>query len=39
VIGWSKTSGRSTDGMIRQSLGTTIEHSGLGARTSYLRRA
>lgn len=39
VIGWSKTSGRSTGGMIRQSLGTTIEHSGLGARTSYLRRA
>ena len=39
VIGWSKTTARSTEGMIRQSLGTTIEHSGLGARTSYLRRA
>ena len=39
VIGWSRTSGRSTEGMVRQSLGTTVEHSGLGARTSYLRRA
>ena len=38
-IGWSKTTGRSTEGMVRQSLGTTIEHSGLGASTSYLRRA
>lgn len=39
VAGWSSTSGRSTDGMVRQSLGTTVEHSGLGASTSYLRRA
>lgn len=39
VIGWSSTTGRSTTGMVRQSLGTTVEHSGLGARTSYLRRA
>lgn len=39
VIGWSKGSYRSTDGMVRQSLGTTVEHSGLGASTSYLRRA
>lgn len=39
VIGWSRTSYRSTDAMVRQSLGTTIEHSGLGASTSYLRRA
>jgi len=39
VTGWSTTSGRSTVGMVRQSLGTTVEHSGLGARTSYLRRA
>lgn len=38
VAGWSSTSFRSTDGMIRQSLGSTIEHNGLGARTSYLRR-
>jgi Bacterial HORMA domain 2 len=39
VVGWSRGSYRSTDGMVRQSLGTTIEHSGLGANTSYLRRA
>jgi hypothetical protein len=39
VIGWSKASYRSTDGMVRQSLGMTVEHSGLGASTSYLRRA
>jgi hypothetical protein len=38
VSGWSKADARPMDGMIRQSLGTTIEHSGLGARTSYLRR-
>lgn len=39
VIGWSQASYRSIDGMVRQSLGSTIEHSGLGASTSYLRRA
>lgn len=39
VIGWSKATARSTAGMIRQSLGTTVEHSGLGASTSYLRSA
>jgi len=39
VAGWGKASSRSTEGMIRQSLGTTVEHSGLGASTSYLRRA
>ncbi len=39
VAGWGKGSFRSTDGMVRQSLGTTIEHSGLGASASYLRRA
>lgn len=39
VDGWSRGTFRSTDGMVRQSLGTTIEHSGLGASTSYLRRA
>lgn len=38
VAGWSTVSGRSTEGMVRQSLGTTIEHNGLGASTSYLRR-
>lgn len=39
VKGWSRTTFRSTDGMVRQSVGSTIEHSGLGARTSYYRRA
>lgn len=39
VIGWSNASYRSSDGMVRQSLGATVEHSGLGASTSYLRRA
>jgi hypothetical protein len=39
VIGWSPTTLRSTTGMIKQSLGTTIEHSGLGAGASYYRRS
>ena len=39
VVGWRTATSRSTDGMVRQSLGTTVEHSGLGASTSYLRRA
>ncbi|HEY0395668.1 MAG TPA: hypothetical protein VGD01_14310 [Candidatus Elarobacter sp.] len=39
VSGWSATTHRSTAGMVRQSLGATIDHSGLGASTSYLRRA
>jgi hypothetical protein len=39
VAGWGTASSRSTEGMVRQSLGTTVEHSGLGASTSYLRRA
>ena len=38
VAGWSSTSLRSTEGMIRQSLGTTIEHNGLGAGASYYRK-
>jgi hypothetical protein len=39
IPGWGKASARSTEGMVRQSLGTTIEHSGLAGSTSYLRRA
>ena len=39
VPGWGRVAERSTDGLVRQSLGTTIEHYGLGGRTSYLRRA
>lgn len=38
VEGWSSTSYRSTDGMVRQSLGATIEHGGLGASTAYWRK-
>lgn len=38
VDGWSNATFRSTDGLVRQSLGTTIEHSGLGANTSYWRK-
>jgi Bacterial HORMA domain 2 len=37
VPGWSSGTYRSTDGMVRQSLGTTVEHNGLGATTSYWR--
>ena len=39
VDGWSACTLRSTDGMVRQSLGTTVEHNGLSANTSYWRRA
>jgi len=38
VDGWSPCSLRSTSGFIKQSLGTTIEHSGLGAAASYYRK-
>ncbi len=38
VDGWSTTAFRSTAGMAKQSLGTTIEHSGLGAGASYYRK-
>jgi hypothetical protein len=38
VEGWSSTSFRSMDGMVRQSLGSTIEHSGLGASAAYWRK-
>ena len=37
VSGWSSCSLRSTDGMVRQSLGTTVEHYGLGANAAYWR--
>ncbi len=39
VPGWNSCSFRSTEGMVRQSLGTTIEHNGLGANTAYWRKA
>lgn len=39
VAGWGTGSFRATDGMVRQSLGSTIEHSGLGANAAYWRTA
>lgn len=38
VPGWSSTKFRSREGMVRQSLGSTIEHSGLGAAAAYWRK-
>lgn len=38
VDGWSSTNFLSNSGMVRQSLGSTIEHSGLGANAAYWRR-
>lgn len=38
VDGWSSTTYRSTEGMVKQTLGSTIEHSGLGANTAYWRK-
>lgn len=37
VSGWGTGTYRSTDGMVKQSLGSTVEHSGLGAQTAYWR--
>lgn len=39
VQGWSSTAYRSTGGMVRQSLGSTVEHSGLGGSAAYWRKA
>jgi len=39
VDGWSDVYSRSTAGMVRQSIGTTIEHHGLGANAAYWRKA
>jgi hypothetical protein len=38
VPDWGPCSLRSTDGFVRQSLGTTVEHSGLGGATSFYRK-
>jgi len=38
VEGWVKGRFRSTDGMVRQSLGSTIKHSGLGGNAAYWRK-
>lgn len=37
VSGWGTGTYRSTDGMVKQSLGSTVEHSGLGTQTAYWR--
>lgn len=37
VAGWGAVVARSTDGMVRQSLGATVEHNGLGGQTAYWR--
>ena len=39
VAGWGPVSVRSLDGFVRQSLGTTVEHCGLGASAHYWRAA
>jgi hypothetical protein len=38
VAGWSDTELRSTSGMLRQSVGATVEHNGLGANAAYWRK-
>jgi hypothetical protein len=38
VSGFTSQAYRSTDGMIKQSLGGTIEHNGLGGQAAYWRR-
>jgi len=38
VEGWSTQTCRSTNGMVKQSLGSTIQHSGLGANAGYWRK-
>lgn len=38
VDGWSSCSARSTEGFVRQSLGSTISHNGLGAGAAYWRK-
>jgi hypothetical protein len=37
VEGWSSCSFRSTDGFVKQSLGSTVQHSGLAASASFYR--
>jgi Bacterial HORMA domain 2 len=38
VDGWGPAEYRSTEGFVRQSIGATIEHNGLGGSTSYWRK-
>lgn len=37
VDGWSTSDYLSTEGMVRQSLGGTVEHNGLGGQAAYWR--
>ncbi|RUL77487.1 HORMA domain containing protein [Dyella choica] len=39
VDGWSSATFRATDGMVRQSLGGTVQHQGLSGSASYWRKA
>jgi len=39
VPGWSNTTYRSTDGFVRQSIGTTLDAHGLSASAAYYRKA
>ena len=39
VAGWGPGSFRSTDGFVRHSLGSTIDHNGLGGNAAYWRKA
>lgn len=39
VAGWGSGSFRSTDGFVRHSLGSTIDHNGLGGSAAYWRKA
>lgn len=39
VSGWRRTTLRSTEGFVKQSIGTTIDGSGLSAGTGYWRKA
>jgi len=38
VAGWGTGTYRSTDGFVRHSLGSTIEHYGLGGSAAYWRK-
>jgi len=38
VVGWFPTTLRSISGMIKQNLGTTVDHNGLAAAASYYRK-
>lgn len=38
VDGWESTHYRSTNGFVRHSLGSTIEHNGLGGSAAYWRK-